>query len=196
MRLVCLSWFFSRHPDTLGYWFCHFLLGCFDVIIFTFFGRCISCSIFASSFAINVVSSAYLRLLIILPPMEIPPCKFSVVLRIMIAPYMLNNLGESIQPCRTPLAHLKGLDISFQILMQFSLCSYRFLKGLAVVSKTQNSRWYVEFSFFYQLSAVKYLVSCSSSFDEAGLLNWYFVCPGSSWASDLLVLVGLCWHGR
>ena len=60
---------------------------------------------FSSSllFAIRVVSSAYLRFLMFLPPILIPACNSSSpAFLMMCSAYRLNKQGDSRQPCHTP----------------------------------------------------------------------------------------------
>ena len=54
-------------------------------------------------FAVRVVSSAYLRLLIFLPPILIPACaSSSMAFCMMHSAYKLNKQGDNTQPWRTP----------------------------------------------------------------------------------------------
>ena len=72
----------------------------FSLSSFTFIKRLFSTS---SLSAIKVVSSAYLRLLIVLPAILIPACaSSSLVFLIMYSAYKLNKQGDNIQPWRTP----------------------------------------------------------------------------------------------
>ena len=67
---------------------------------FTFFMRLFSSS---SRFAIRLVSSAYLRLLIFLLAILIPACAWSCpVFLMMYSAYKLNKQGDNIQPWCTP----------------------------------------------------------------------------------------------
>ena len=52
---------------------------------------------------INVMSSAYLRLVIFVPPNFTPPLKPSRASLIMSSGYMLERFGDKIHPWRTPL---------------------------------------------------------------------------------------------
>ena len=52
--------------------------------------------------AISVVSSEYLRLVILVPPMLITPSRSSNASLIMFSAYMLNSRGDKIHPCLTP----------------------------------------------------------------------------------------------
>ena len=88
-----------------------------DAMIFFFFFECLlfsqlfhshlslSSRDFSSSslYAIRMVSSAYLRLLIFLPAILIPACATSSpTFRMMHSVYKLNKQGDNIQPWRTP----------------------------------------------------------------------------------------------
>ena len=72
----------------------------FSLSSFTFIKRLFSSS---SISAIRVGSSAYLRLLIILPAILIPACaSSSPAFLMMYSAYKLNKQGDNIQPWRTP----------------------------------------------------------------------------------------------
>ena len=72
----------------------------FSLSSFTFIKRVFSSS---SLFAIKVVSSAYLRLLIFLPEILIPACdSSSLSFCVMYSGYKLNKQSDNIQPWRTP----------------------------------------------------------------------------------------------
>ena len=72
----------------------------FSLSSFTFIKRLFSSS---SLYAIRVVSSAYLRLLIFLLAILIPACaSSSQVFLMMYSVYKLNKQGDNIQPWRTP----------------------------------------------------------------------------------------------
>ena len=81
------------------FWMLNFKPG-FSLSCFTFIKRLFSSSLF---FAIKVVSSAYLRLLIFLPAILIPACaSSSSAFHMMYSAYELNKQGDNIQPGRTP----------------------------------------------------------------------------------------------
>ena len=66
----------------------------FSISFFTFIKRTFSSSLFSD---ISAVSSAYLRLLILLPAILSPACvSFSPVLHMMYSAYKLNNQGDNI----------------------------------------------------------------------------------------------------
>ena len=101
--------------DTLSPSICHEVMGpdamilvfwmltfkpTFSLSSFTFIKRLLNSS---SLSAIRVVSSAYLRLLIFLPAVLIPPCtSFSPAFLMMYSAYKLNKQGDNIQPWCTP----------------------------------------------------------------------------------------------
>ena len=71
----------------------------FSLYSFTFIKRLFNSSLSA----IRVVSSAYLRLLILLPAILIPACvSSSLAFRMMYSAYKLNKQGDNIQPWWTP----------------------------------------------------------------------------------------------
>ena len=73
----------------------------FSLCSFTFIKRLFSSYLLP---AIRVISSAYLRLLIFLPAILIPPCaSSSLAFRMMYPAYKLNKQGDDIQLWLTPL---------------------------------------------------------------------------------------------
>ena len=94
---------------------CHEVMG-LDIIIFVFWMLCFKPAFSLSSFtfikrlfsssllsAMRVVSSAYLRLLIFLRAILIPPCaSSSQAFHLMYSACKLNEQGDNIQPRRTP----------------------------------------------------------------------------------------------
>ena len=82
-----------------------------------------------SLYAIRVVSSAYLRLLIFLPAILIPACaSSSPVFLMMYSAYKLNKQGDNIQPWRTPFPIWKQSVFPCPVLTFASWSAYRFLK--------------------------------------------------------------------
>ena len=72
---------------------------------FSIFSLTLIKEIFTSSslYAIRMVSSVYLRLLIFLLAILIPACaSSSLVFHMMYSAYKLNKRGDNIQPCCTP----------------------------------------------------------------------------------------------
>ena len=67
--------------------------------------------------AIRVVSFTYLRLLVFLLAILIPPCKlYSPALLMIFSAYKLNKQGDSKQPCRTPFSILNKSVVSCKVL--------------------------------------------------------------------------------
>ena len=62
---------------------------------------------------INVVSSAYLRLVIFVPPNLTPPLNPSKASLMISSEYILNRFGDKIQPWRTPLP-ISNHSVSFR----------------------------------------------------------------------------------
>ena len=93
---------------------------------FTVFKRLFSSS---SLTAIEVVASAYLRLLIFFPTIMIPACaSSSLALHKMYSAYSLNEQGDNIQPSCTPSPILNQSVVPCLILTFASLHAYRFLR--------------------------------------------------------------------
>ena len=89
---------------------------------FTFIKRLFSSSLL---YAIRVVSSAYLRLLIFLPEILIPACaSSSPVFLMMYSAYKLNKQGDNIQPWHTTLelvcCSMSSSNCCFLTFMQIS----------------------------------------------------------------------------
>ena len=79
--------------------------------------------------AIRVVSSAYLRLLIILPEILIPACaSSSPAFHIMYSAYKLNKQGDNIQPWCTPFPILNQSIVPCPVPTVASWHAYRFLR--------------------------------------------------------------------
>ena len=98
----------------------------FSLYSFTFIKRLFSSS---SLSAITVVSSAYLRLLILLPPILIPACSSSSpAFLMMYSAYKLNKQGENIQPWRTPFPIWNQSVVPHPVLTVASWPAYGFLK--------------------------------------------------------------------
>ena len=98
----------------------------FSLSTFTFIKRLFSSS---SLFAIRVVSSAYLRLLILLPAILIPACaSSSPAFLMMYSAYKLNKQGDDIQPWRTTFPIWNQSVVPCPVLTVASWPAYRFLK--------------------------------------------------------------------
>jgi len=82
-----------------------------------------------SSSAFRVVSSAYLRLLIFLPPIVIPACEsFSLAFCMTYGAYKLNKQGDNIQPCHTSFPILNQPVVPYLVLIVASWPAYMFLR--------------------------------------------------------------------
>jgi len=98
----------------------------FSLSSFTFIKRLFSSSLL---YAVRVVSSAYLRLLIFLPAILIPACaSSSPAFLMMYSAYKLNKWGDNIQPWRTRFPILNQSIISCQFPTLASWPAYRFLR--------------------------------------------------------------------
>ena len=85
--MIFVFWMLSFKPE-------------FSISSFTFIKRLFS---YSSLSAIMVESSAYLRLLTLLPIILIPACaSSSLAFRMMYSAYKLNKQGDNIQPWHTP----------------------------------------------------------------------------------------------
>ena len=79
--------------------------------------------------AIKVVSSAYVRLLILLLAILIPACtSSSLAFHVMYSAYKLNKLGDNMQPWRTPFPIWNQSVVPCPFLTVASLPVYRFLR--------------------------------------------------------------------
>ena len=114
----------STFPSSI----CHVVMG-LDAMILAFlifsFKPALSLSftliqtLFSSSSpsAIRVVSSAYLRLLIFLPPILIPACNSSsLAFLMMCSTYRLNKQSNSRQPCHIPFSILNQSVVPYRVL--------------------------------------------------------------------------------
>ena len=98
----------------------------FSLSSFTFIKRFFSSS---SLSEIRVVSSAYQRLLIVLPAVMIPACvASSLAFLVMYSAYKLNNQGDNIQPWCTPFPILNHSVVPCKVLTVASWPAYRFLR--------------------------------------------------------------------
>ena len=98
----------------------------FSFSSFTFIKRLFSSS---SLSAIRMVSSAYLRLLILLPAILIPACaSSSPVFLMMYTAYKLNKQGDNIQPWCTPFSIWNQSVVPCPVLTVASWPAHRFLR--------------------------------------------------------------------
>ena len=99
----------------------------FSLSSFTFIKRRFSSS---SLFAIRMVSSAYLRLLLFLPAILISACTSSSLgFPMMYSACKLNKQGDNIQPWRTPFPICNQSVVPCPVLTVASWPAYRFLKS-------------------------------------------------------------------
>ena len=97
----------------------------FSLSSLTFIKRLFSSSLYA----IRVVSSAYLRLLIFLPAILIPACASSTTEFLMRnSAWKLNKQGNNIQPCHTPFQIWNQSVAPCPVLTVASWPAYRFLR--------------------------------------------------------------------
>ena len=109
----------------------------FPLFSFTFIKRLFSSSLL---YAIRVVSSAYLRLLIFLPAILIPACvSSSPAFLMMYSAYKLNKQGDNIQPWCTPFPIWNQSDVPCPVLTVASWLAYRILKREVVCRGLTNS---------------------------------------------------------
>ena len=98
----------------------------FSLSSFTFINRLFSSS---SLYAIRVVSSAYLRLLIFLPAVLNPACVLSILaFHVMYSAYKLNKQGDNIQPWCTPFPIWNQSVVPCRVLTDASWPAYNYLR--------------------------------------------------------------------
>ena len=122
---IYLPWSDGLYAMILVFWMLSFKPN-FSLSSFTFIKRIFSSS---SLFAIRVVSSAYLRLLIFLLAILFPVCaSSSPAFLMMFSAYKLNNQGGNIQPWRTPFPIWNQSVVSCPLLAGASWPAYRLLE--------------------------------------------------------------------
>src|SRR5437870_9180813 len=98
------------------------------------------CRSLSSPVAANVVSSAYLRLFMHLPPILIPSMLISSPASLMIlSPYILNKTGDRMQPCLTPLPIVNSSVSPCSVLTVDFCPSYNLCKTHTMCFRKQNS---------------------------------------------------------
>jgi len=111
----------------------------FSLSSFTLIKRLFSSSLL---YAIRVVSSAYLRLLIFLPAILMPACaSSSPAFLMMYSAYKLNNQSDNIQPWCTPFPIWNQSVVPCPVLTVDSWPAYRFLKGLNLIDRVPDELW-------------------------------------------------------
>ena len=167
----------------------------FSLSSFTFIKRLFSSSLFA----IRVVSSTYLKLLMFLLAILIPACaSSSLVFLMMYSAYKLNKHGDNIQPWCTPFPIWNQSVGPCPVLTVASWPAYRFLKrqvrwsgipiffrifqfivihtvkGFDIVNKAEI-HVFLELSYFFNDPGdVGNLISVSSAFSKTSLNIWNF----------------------
>ena len=168
----------------------------FSLSAFTFVKRLFSSSLL---YAIRVVSSAYLRLLIFLHAILIPVCaSSSLAFHMMYLAYKLNKQGDNTQPWCTPFPIWNQSVLFLLLLSVSSWPAYRFLrrkvrwsgipnsnnfpqfvvihtvKGFSIVNKAEEDIFLKLSCFFNDQIDVGNLISGSSAFSKSSLNNWKF----------------------
>ena len=116
----------------------------FSLSSFTFIKRLFSSSLLS---AIRVVSSAYLRLLILIPAILIPACaSTSSAFLLMYSAYKLNKQGDNVQ-----------LDV---LLSQFGTSLYKYCKHMYKLNMHNKSLCYVTIVYIV-LFIIQYSMKCS-----------------------------------
>ena len=168
----------------------------FSLSSFTFIKRLLSSSLSA----ISVVSFAYLKLLIFLPAILIPPCASSSPLfRMIYSACKLNKQGDNIQPWRASFPIWNQSIVPCMVLTVASWPAYRFLrrqvrwsvisisfrifqfvviyivKGVSVVNKAEVDVFMEISCFFNDPTDVGNLISGCSAFSKTSLNIWKFM---------------------
>ena len=122
---VYLPWIDGTRGRIFVFWMLSFKPA-FSLSSFIFINKLFSSSLF---FAIRVVLSAYLRLLLFLPAILIPASDWSSpAFPVMYSGYEINRQGNNIQPWQTPFWILNQSVVSCLVLTVASVPVYRFLK--------------------------------------------------------------------
>ena len=192
---IYLPW--CQGPDAmiLVFWMLSFKPN-FSLSSFTFIKRLFSFSLLS---AIRLVSSAYLRWLIIFPTILIPVyASSSPKFLMMYSAYKLKKHGDNIQPWRTPLPIWNQSVVPCPVLTVASWPAYRFLrrqvrwsgipisfrifqfvvihtvKGFGIVNKAEIDIFLELSCFFDDPVDVGNLTSGSSAFSKTSLSIWKF----------------------
>ena len=171
----------------------------FSLSSFTFINRLFSSS---SLSAIEVVASAYLRLLILLPAILIPAYDFSSpAFLMMYSAYKLSNQGDNAQPCCTRFPIWNQSVVPCSVLIVASWPAYRFMhqeadklvwyshlfknfpqfvgiytvKDFGINNKAQVDVILESSCFFDDLMDVGNLISGAPAFSNTSLNIWKFM---------------------
>ena len=124
-------------------WILSFKLA-FSLSSFTFIKRLFSSS---SISTIRVVSSAFLRLLILLLEILIPACaSFSSAFLVIYSSYKLNKLGDNIQPWHTPIPIWNQSVVPYLVLTVACVLTYRLLRR-----QLKSSGIHISWDIFHSL---------------------------------------------
>ena len=141
---TCLPWNHGTGCHHLSFLILNFKPA-FSLSSFTFIKRLFSSSLL---YAIRVIVSAYLRLLIFLPGILFPACALSgLALHMMYSEYKLNEQGDNIQPWHTPFPIWNQSVVPCPVLTVASWPAYRFLKKRVTWSGIP-----ISFRIFHSLS--------------------------------------------
>ena len=191
---------------------CWALSQLFHSPLFTFIKRLFS---YSYLFAIRVLSSAYLRLLIFLPAILIPACAFSsLAFLMMYSAYKLNKQGDNIQPWHTLFPIWNQSIVPCPVLTVPSLPAYRFLKrqvrwsgipisfqnflpflvihtfkGFGIVNKAEIDVFLELSCFFDDPADVGHLISGSSAFSKTSYLEVHSSRIAEAWLGEFWALV-------
>ena len=154
----------------------------FSLSSFTFIKRLFSSS---SLSAINVVSSAYLRLLTFLPAVLTQACaSSSPAFHMMYSAYKLNKQGDNIRPWRTPFPSWNKSVVPSLVLTVASWPAYRFLRRQVRWSGIPMSWRIFQFVVIYTVKGLRVINKAE--------VDFFFFCnslafPWSSrcWQFDL-----------
>ena len=151
--------------------------------------------------AIRVMSSSYLRLLVLLPAVFLIPAfaSSSMAFRMVYSAFKLNKQDDNIQAWHTPFPIWNQSIVPCLILTVASWPAYRFLrqqvrwsgipisknfpqfvvihtvKGFGVVNKTEVNVFLELSCFFYDPVDIGNLISGSTAFSESTLNIWKFL---------------------
>ena len=150
----------------------------FSLSSFTFIKRLFSSSLL---FAIRVVSSVYLRLLIFLPAILIPACaSSSLAFHMTYSAYKLNKQSDNTQPWRTPCPIWNQSVVPCPVLTFASWPAYRFLRRQVKWSGMSIS-WRIFLNLLWSTQSIKQ----KYMFFWTLLLFWW---SNGCWQFDLLFL--------
>ena len=163
----------------------------FSLFSFTFIKRLFSSS---SLSAIRVVSSAYLKLLIVLPAILTPACASSIpTFRMMYSEYKLSKQGDNIQLWYTPFPIWNQSIIPCLVLTVASWPAYRFLRRQVRWSGISISLRTFQFVGFTQSKALAYQWSRSRCFSGILLFFSMIQCMLAIWSLVPLPFLNSAW---